>query len=782
MVLQRECVVFPTARCIRNAVESSAEPILPHYMTMGEFLNRCVVAEGRIVPDGDLRLLALHEASDFGAFSSLNIERSFFSFIHNAQYLFRFFEELSSEQVTVETLQNVDVYGEYEEHITILIHLRKRYREICERNGWSDPIFASDTLTIHTGFLHNFDSVHIVVEGYLSRREMEIISECARVIPLSIAYHTTPYNSKMTQRLEEMGFSLQEGEYYRLSLSDQRVLDSEPLIEHKGLRCEIFNSRLAQAGFVKAKVEAFADAGITPDKIAIILPDESFAEILKEFDDEGNFNFAMGEGFANDPFYRMIESIILYLDEANVLNRARIRDIPSAVVEWIRLHYPRPFRFELLGSMLEAIEAENKEVPPPVTEELQRFSHLRGALETMDFKTVLRMFMNRLRNLRIDDVRGGKITVMGVLETRGVEFEGVIVVDFNEGFVPHKSEKDLFLNTKTRQHAALPTSHDRESLQKHYYFMLFNRAKKVAISAVQNTESVPSRFLLQLGISPVEAQYRYEGVLFPPAAQRELLWERCTGEYDFRAHPLSASSLKSFLTCKRQFYYRYILHLAPHDIPRDLSEERDIGNALHSVLESLYREHDRYDAPGQIRQGLAKLWKNQKNDDPLERYMKRLWLEKLEPFYEHEAERFEQGWRVAYREKELSVIVEGIPLVGRVDRIDTRGDVLEIIDYKSGKYPDTEKEPDEGDTDYQLSVYAFLASGLGEVGGCGYYDLNRGELKMERFLEAKNDRLREILGWMGSKKEWEWEMCEERNRCRYCPYVYLCHREVMRGV
>ncbi len=782
MGLQRECIVFPTARCIRNALDQAEESILPHYMTMGEFLSRAAVAEGRIVPDDDLRLLALHEASDFGAFSALNIERNFFSFIHNAQYIFRFFEELSSEKVSVETLREVDVYGEYEEHITILIHLRNRYREICERNGWAERIFVSETSRIDTGFLNHFDSVHIEVEGYLSRRELEILIECAGVTTLSIAYNTTQYNRKMSQRLEELGFSLQEGRSYLLSLSEKSVLSSNLLNQSKMLRCEVFHNRLAQVGFIKAKVEAFADMGIAPEKIAVVLPDESFATLLKEFDDEGNFNFAMGEGFEYDPFYRQIESIVLYLEESNVLNRARVRAVSVRLIDWIRERYSKPFRFEELLSLLELIESEGETVPDRVREELQRFSHLSAVLESMDFKTVLRMFMNRLKNLSIDDVSGGKVTVMGLLETRGVEFEGVVVVDFNEGFVPHKSEKDLFLNTKTRQFAALPTSQDRESLQKHYYAMLFNRARHVAIATVQNTESVPSRFLLQLGIPMAEAEYRYEQVLFPPMAERPKIWQECAGEYDFTAHPLSASSLKSYLTCRRQFYYRYVLHLAPHELPRDLSQERDIGNALHGALEILYRQRDHYDSPQQLREGLKKLWEQQTSDDPLERHMKRLWLDKLGDFFNCEAQRFSEGWRVIHCEKELTAIVEGITLIGRVDRIDGRGEELEVIDYKSGKHPDTDKEPKEGDVDYQLSVYAFLASSLGKVAQCGYYDLGRGELKREQFLEAKNERLREILTSMASQKEWEWEMCEELSRCRLCPYVYLCHREAVRGV
>jgi len=199
-------------------------------------------------------------------------------------------------------------------------------------------------------------------------------------------------------------------------------------------------------------------------------------------------------------------------------------------------------------------------------------------------------------------------------------------------------------------------------------------------------------------------------------------------------------------------------------------------------LDKLYAENDRYLEPSAIKDSISRLWEEKHSDDPLERYMKRLWIDKLEEFYTCEVSRFASGVRVLYREKEVTCEVEGIRLTGRIDRIDEKNGALEVIDYKSGKFPDTDKEPKESDVDYQLSVYALLAGELGEVRACGYYDLGSGELKFERFLEAKIAKLREILAVMASQKQWSWEMCEDLSRCRHCPYTYLCHREVMRGV
>jgi len=779
-----ECVVYPTARCIRHALSGCESGMLPHTLTMGDFLNRVAISPGLTLPDDDLRLLALHEASDFSGFAALQIERNFFSFIQNSQYIFRFFEELASEEVTIAALEGADVYGEYEEHITILSHLRRRYHDICVRNGWLDPIFSSETLQLNSDFLKSYTKITILVEGYLSRREIDLLTRCAHILPLELLYNATHYNRKMTERFEAMGMKLEEGRGYRLSLTEHSILSAEPLIRNRSVECEIFHNRLVQIGFIKAKIASMVSSGISPENIVVVLPDEQFSGFLKEFDTEGNLNFAMGRPLANDLLFRTLEAIVLFLDEPNEQNKARIQKIPLPKIEWLKTHNYLPFTHSMLVELIEVMREGDEEsiALDIIMEELHRFSHLGDALTTMDFKSVLRIFMNRLRSCTLDDVQGGKITVMGVLETRGMHYEGVIVVDFNEGFVPHKSQKDLFLNTTTRLFASLPTTNDRESLQKHYYSILFDRAKSVVIGCVQNAASVPSRFLLQLGINACESRYPYERILFPTPLQRPRVTQEISTEYDFTAHPLSASGLKSFLTCKRQFYYSRIAKIAPHELPSDLSEERDIGNILHRALEGLYGVHDSYDNALQIKDQLQSILETQTAADALERYMRQLWLDKLEPFYESEAERFKGGYRVLHREKEMNTLVERIPLAGRIDRIDVREGALEVIDYKSGKFADTDKEPKESDVDYQLSVYALLARELGDVHRCGYYDLSAGELKFEEFLEAKIDRLKGILRDMAAIKRWDWEMCDDVSRCRYCTYGYLCHREAYSGI
>ena len=103
--------------------------------------------------------------------------------------------------------------------------------------------------------------------------------------------------------------------------------------------------------------------------------------------------------------------------------------------------------------------------------------------------------MIKLARLRLDHVGGGKIGVMGVLESRGLKFDGVIVLDFNDDLVPKRSVNEMFLSSRVRQKAGLIGYVDRENLQRFYYESLIGGAKKAAICYAANEEKIASRFL-----------------------------------------------------------------------------------------------------------------------------------------------------------------------------------------------------------------------------------------------------------------------------------------------
>ncbi len=773
--------ILPTSRSIRSAIlrDQAQDGFLPSYITMSEFLQRALVVEGYSRVDDDTRTLLLLEASDFSAFSSLNIERNFFTFTQNSSYIFRFFEELSGELVDINALSMADTYGDYEEHVAILEELFMRYERLCEAKKILDPIFLPKNYTLNRSYIEAQGEILLVVEGYLTNFELKVLQECAEHVPLRLRFYANTFNHKMQEKLKILGIDIIEEKNQIINLSTKKVEGSSPVRSKAVVSCESFSQRLLQVAFVKQKVQEFIDQGIEAEKIVVVLPNENFAEHLKRFDDKCNFNFAMGESLRSSDFLQALEAVTQYLENKTVQNKSRLDRIGIELAEGLKGIYKSPLQgldFNILLEPFVHVE-KNKAVLKIIKEELFYFERLLPILQESSFKSALHLFINRLKNRSIDDVRGGKITVMGVLETRSVTYEGVIVVDFNEGTVPRKSEKDLFLNSSTRIKAGLPGAQDRESLQKLYYNNLFLRASQVAISYVSSADSVPSRFLTQLGIQSTTSyeESQWAGVLFKTHQRHDRQEPKIEHAYDFREHNLSATGLKSFLSCKRRFYHRYIDGLGEHQIEQDLPQEHEIGTALHAALQEVYEKQSRFTDKEALKKAIAQALKKNSADTVLDRYLQKMWLRRLESFIDNEIERFKEAEVIAC-EKSLSAEVCGIRLQGNIDRIDRTLDGLEVLDYKSGLYPTYTARTVEKATDFQLEFYYLLAKNEGEVKSCGYYDLKSGKIITEDLLESKLELLYGHLQELRETKVFDFEKTEDLKECTYCPYTELCGR------
>ncbi len=774
--------ILPSSRAIRAAIlkEKQHNTFLPSYITMSEFLQRALLVEGFKRIDDDTRTLLLLEASDFKGFAALNIERNFFTFTQNSSYIFRFFEELSGELLEIDALNMADTYGDYEEHIEILRELYKRYEQLCNEKKILDPIFLSKHYTLNEAYIRSQEEILLVVEGYLTNFELKLLQECAECVPVRLRFYANAFNQKMQEKLYALGIELLPEKNQIINLSTKRIEGSSPVRSSAKISCESFSQRILQVAFIKQKVQEFIDKGIDAEKIVVVLPNENFSRHLKRFDEKCNFNFAMGESLSESVFIQSLEAVSQYIDTQSVQNRHRLNRIGVELLEGLQPKYKARVEDVDFEAVLEPFisKESNRAVIKIIKEELFYFKKLLPTLQGSSLKSALHLFMNRLKQKSVDDVRGGKITVMGVLETRSVSFDGVIVVDFNEGTVPRKSEKDLFLNSATRIKAGLPGAMDRESLQKLYYNNLFLRAKEVAIAYVSSTDSVPSRFLTQLGIETRNSydESQWAQLLFNIHEKEALQEEVIEEAYDFTRHNLSATGLKHFLSCKRRYYHRYVSGLQEHQIETDLPAEHEIGNALHKALESVYETQGRFTDRRELGSQIAKALRSHSADTVLDRYLQKMWLKRLESFIDNEIERFKEAEVIAC-EKSLSKEVEGVRLIGNIDRIDRTLNGIEVLDYKSGSYPSYTVRTVEKAKDFQLEFYYLLAQEEGEVNACGYYDLKNGKIVYEELLETKLELLKGHLRELTQMTTINFEKTDELKECLYCPYTHLCGRD-----
>jgi len=774
--------VFSTSRAIRSfyAHFSKTNALLPKAITIQELEQKAILVSHKTLIDDDTRLLLMQEASKFSSFESLHIEREFLVFLRNSQYLFRFFEELAYEKVRIEDLMVADTYASYAEHLEVLQKLLENYTALLEKNNFYDKITLLSLYTINETYIQGLGGIKLHLEGFLSHFELELLTKIASLTPLYVSLNITAYNQKMVDVFQKLGCELLQNHHYEIDLSTKTILHVSPL-KAIDANQEVygFTNRLSQIAYAQSCIESWIQEGLRPEDIVVILPDESFANSLKVFDTLGNLNFAMGISLRESHFYQHLSAIEKALRFDAIEDKLRLirfnmdEEIIFTCKELWAKKVTADEAFTLFEKLLALDVKEQQE--PLIQEAFFQFRHFLTNSIALRFEQIIKLFLSRLQSLSRDDVRGGKVTVLGVLETRGVAYKGVVVLDFNDDFVPRRSQKDLFLSSAVRAHAKLPTKRDRENLQRYYYHQLFLKAQKIAITYVHNESSMPSRFLDELGF---KAQLMSQESLFYP-----LLFEThkpksrydvefIDESYELFQTPLSATKLKILLTCKRQFYFRYVAMLKEAQMPSNTIDESVVGRYLHKALERAFEG----DFPLENLEARIAHFLKEENSFVVWHYFADMWMERLGAFCRNEIARHQDGFCITHKEVSLKTAYKGFVLEGQIDRIDSKNDKLFIIDYKSGKIPFT-KESDLGEcVDFQLVFYYLLGQQLGTVEGLFYYDLKEGVLVEESFLEEKLVLLDSILEAFKTPIR-GFEKCESLKSCKFCPYVLLCGRE-----
>ena len=776
-------IVLSSARAIRyeQLTQESETLFLPNYITMSDFISKLTLVKGYKFIDEDSRVLLLLEASDFQTFSNLQIERNFFTFTKNSSYIFKFFEELSAEMYDIALLSNADIYAEYEEHIEILQELYKRYEKLCNEKKLLDRIFLPKLYDFNEAYAKTHKNILIGLDGHLTNFELSLLKKAQKFTHIRVRFWATRFNQKMQNTLSELGFDLEAGYIYELSFNDLKILSKEEISKNYKLTCNSFSEALLQVGFVEQKIYDLVQKGYKAENIAVILPNEAMAELLKSFDTKCNLNFAMGESFKNSTVYIKLNATLKAIEQDSKENEARVQRVGEELyLQLYEIYYKKVSEIDFTAVMQSVLELfSNKRETKIFHEELHKIEKILEFMQDMSTKSLLNIFMQRLAGRTLDDVRGGKVTVMGVLETRSVNFDAVIIIDFDEKNVPKRSDKDMFLNTKIRQIASLPTMSDRENLQKHYYEMLISRSKEVAISYVSSQQNSGSRFLKQLGIKEKNLynELDYADILFKRAKKQSKEEQEIVQDYSFKNVELSATRLKTFLTCKRKYYYKYIKYLKNHEIPKDMPQEYEIGNVVHKALKEVYTKQNHYTDALKLKRDIDKALDEFCGESELDKYLVSMQKKRLEPFVAAEMKRFEKGWHVISAEEYFKAPYAGITIVGQIDRIDKYENLIEVLDYKTGSYTLYNKNNFTDATDFQLEFYYLLAGGLGNVQSCSFYDLKESQIISEAFLEEKLEILKSHIHDLLNIQRVNFEKCEDFKPCQFCEYSIICGRE-----
>ncbi|GAA7317110.1 ATP-dependent deoxyribonuclease AddB [Helicobacter pylori] len=764
--------VFSSTRRLKHFYLEQGEGFLPNAMSMGSFFEQAFyIPNKKKIPNSARQILMIDTIKAIAKEKKslleglLLFENSFLGYLESTSFLFDLFDELSSACIKLNELSSKDIYLDYEKHLEVLEMIYNRYIKKLEELGFYDKIMQEKP-TILKEFFEHFSSIEWHLDGFMSVFERQCLLEVAELVPITLHLSCDKYNQRF---LEFLNLKLETDCDYSIDFKTQKILSQTPKRQKIEPKLYANSSYLKQSALVLQTIEEYLQKDNDPNKMAIITPNADFLPFLKLLDKNNNLNFAMGLGAKNSPYYTELVKILEDLETSGF-------DLSASPL------------LNLENLTIPLLEQQSSKEKAPLKEAHSQIMHqyhlLKDTLKNYSLKDLLHLYLQEFEaNFRLDDSSGGKIRVMDTLETRGMQFDKIVIVDFNETCVPNLKDCDLFLNSALRKSLNLPTLLDKKNLQKHYYYQLFKNSKEMALSYIESETSKVSNMLLELDlpIEPIKDAY----TLFAPTSLKDYQEEEIKAAIP-KDFSFSASSLNAFLTCKRRFYYHYIKRFK--ESPKDESNSA-IGSLLHELLKEAY-EKDKN--PYALEERLIQLLETRGDITPKERLDTLIGLKKIQAFYIKEKERFNAKIKILDLEKSFETTIQGVAFKGRIDRIDKTADnEVILLDYKfkSDLKLDNMSEKQRGSlnpieiaqisADYQMAIYAFALKNLGYKGPIKafFYDLRKGELLEEEgpVLQAKMDYLKFSL-IPKLKQEIDFEKTLEVKDCEYCSFKDMCNR------
>jgi CRISPR/Cas system-associated exonuclease Cas4 (RecB family) len=212
-----------------------------------------------------------------------------------------------------------------------------------------------------------------------------------------------------------------------------------------------------------------------------------------------------------------------------------------------------------------------------------------------------RIFRKMIVPFSGEPLRG--IQIMGVLETRALEFKNIIVLSLNEGIFPGASWDNSYIPYNIRRAFGLPTVNEHESIYSYYFFRLLRKPARgwfMYNSTAQGLSSGEmSRYLVRMSYSPLFAprqrtvhirvgrsRIMSESLPRQPEHNRTLLnlysGDGGTGK------SLSPSAVNTWINCRMRFYFRYVCGMPEEEILEKEIDQRRFGNIMHETLRRLY--------------------------------------------------------------------------------------------------------------------------------------------------------------------------------------------------
>ncbi|WP_431472429.1 PD-(D/E)XK nuclease family protein [Nonlabens sp. SCSIO 43208] len=338
--------------------------------------------------------------------------------------------------------------------------------------------------------------------------------------------------------------------------------------------------------------------------------------------------------------------------------------------------------------------------------------------EISDYRTVEFLYDKLISSKTLDfigePVQG--LQIMGLLETRGLDYKNVIMLSVNEGTLPAGKSTNSYIPFDVKKEFELPTYSDKDSVYAYHFYRLLHRVQKASFIFNSDTKSSigqkeQSRFLVQL-INDQENEHQLvtESYEVPNEIHSRELISIDKNDHlinrlkEIAQSGFSPSALTSFVRNPLDFYRQKVLRVDQLEEVEENIEANTMGTIIHSALEELYKpyinqvlkkEHFKLlfkQVDEQLQIAYYKTYntnqiptgKNKIIFEVCRKYINKLLqldLESIEAGSELIIKSLEKDIRAHIDHPELGII----HLRGNVDRIDLYNNQIRIIDYKTGQ-------------------------------------------------------------------------------------------------
>ena len=335
------------------------------------------------------------------------------------------------------------------------------------------------------------------------------------------------------------------------------------------------------------------------------------------------------------------------------------------------------------------------------------------------------------------------VQLMGILESRALDFENVIILGVNEGILPKGKVINSLIPYELKRFFKIPSYSERDAIFSYHFYRILQRAKNITLTYNSSIDDFgvgeKSRFITQLLTEYKTSEINeyifhddeikldsYKSFSVPNiSVKKEIL--------KWAENGVSPTALNMYKLCSIEFYFHYLVKIREAIQIDEFADNSLMGSAIHCFLEEFYpndvlSSSDFHNHDTKAKQSLHTFYKkylSENNFNQGRNYLSLKVAEKLVHdfmIYEENLVVEKNHIQILYKEKELTLNFKvdeyNFKLIGNIDRIDITNNTVRIIDYKTGKnisnseltFSDWDEVSDNPKKDkvFQLLMYSYL--------------------------------------------------------------------------